>query len=191
MRRLKGIASVLFLVGCAQLPPAEVPHAPRSGAEAVVSDIDGTLTPGNLAFSEARPAAAQTVAAYSSKGYAIIYLSTRIPGFQTDLPAWLQRNGFPKGTIHVAQTPEERANATDYKSGILARYVQQGWHLAYAYGDSSTDFQAYARAGIPAEHVFALERRGQDKCQAGVYQQCLDGWEQNLRFVEHQVPVAR
>jgi phosphatidate phosphatase PAH1 len=191
MRGLTAIASVLFLAGCAQLPPAEVSHAPRSGAEAVVSDIDGTLTPENLAFNEVRPAAAQTIAVYSSKGYKIIYLSTRLPGFQADLPAWLRRNGFPEGTIHVAQSQEERDNPADYKSGMLARYAQQGWRLAYAYGDSSTDFQAYAKAGTPREHVFALKRRGQDRCQDGVYNQCLDGWEQNLQFVEQQVPVAR
>jgi phosphatidate phosphatase PAH1 len=191
MRGLAAIAGVLFLVACARLPPAEVPHAPRSGAEAVVSDIDGTLTPENLAFNEVRPAAAQTITAYSSKGYEVIYLSTRIPGFQADLPAWLRRNGFPDGTIHVAQTREERDNPAHYKSGMLARYAQQGWHLAYAYGDSSTDFQAYAQAGIPREHVFALKRRGQDKCENGVYKQCLDGWGQNLQFVDQQVPVAR
>lgn len=192
MSGLKAISSVLLLAGCAQLPPAEVPHAPRSTAEAVVFDIDGTLTPANFAYSEARPAAAQTVTTYSNKGYKIIYLSTRMPGFQTKLPGWLQRNGFPKGTIHVAQTWKERSNAAKFKSGILAHYKQQGWHLAYAYGDSSTDFQAYAQAGIPKEHVFALKRRGQDKCQQGVYQHCLNDWEQNLRFVKQlKTPAGR
>lgn len=191
MRGLKIIASALFVTGCVQLPPAKVPQAPRSSAAAVVFDIDGTLTPAVLAVSEVRPAAAQTVATYASKGYTIIYVSTRIPAFQGDLPAWLQRNGFPEGVLHVAQTPEERDNAADYKSEVLALYVRQGWHLAYAYGDSSTDFQAYANAGIPKEYVFALKRRGEDKCQDGIYQKCLDGWEQNLRFVEQQVPVAR
>jgi hypothetical protein len=191
MRGLKATASLLLLAGCSQLPPVGVPPAPPSGAQAVVFDIDGTLTPEDLAVSEARPAAAQAVTAYSIKGYKIIYLSTRVPGFQTGLPAWLQRNGFPAGTIHVAQTSEERGNAADYKSGMLARYVQYGWRLAYAYGDSSTDFQAYATAAIPRERVFALRRRGQENCQDGVYRECLDGWTQHLGYVEQQVPVAQ
>jgi phosphatidate phosphatase PAH1 len=168
-----------------------VAHAPDTGAEAVVLDVDGTLTPSVLAVTEARPVAARSVAAYSKKGYSVIYLSTRIPAFQSGLPGWLKQNGFPEGTIHVAQTKEEREHAADYKSGILERYVKQGWHLAYAYGDSTTDFQAYANAGIPKEHVFALKRRGQDQCMDGVYRQCLDGWEQILPFVEQQVPAVR
>ena len=191
MRGLKVCTSALLLAACAQLPPVEVPHAPSPRAEAVVFDIDGTLTPSVLAVSEVRPGAAQVITDYSEKGYTIIYLSTRIPAFQSGLPAWLEQNRFPEGTLHVAQTREERANAAGYKSGILERYVKQGWHLAYAYGDSSTDFEAYAKAGIPKAHVFALKRRGEDQCMDGVYHQCLDGWEQNLPFVEHQVPVAR
>ena len=191
MRGLNTCASLLFLAACAQLPPIEVPHAPRPGTEAVVFDIDGTLTPSVLAVSEVRPGAARAVTAYSKKGYTIIYLSTRIPVFQSGLPAWLEQNGFPDGALHVAQTGEERDNAAEYKSGMLERYLKQGWHLAYAYGDSSTDFQAYAKAGLPKAHVFALKRRGQDHCQEGVYQQCLDGWEQVLPFVEQQVPAVR
>jgi len=191
MRGLKVCASVLLVSACAQLPPVKVPDAPSPGAEAVVFDVDGTLTPSILAVSEARPAAAQAVTAYSKKGYTIVYLSTRIPAFQSELPIWLGKNGFPKGAIHVAQTREERSNAANYKTGILDRYLMQGWHLAYAYGDSSTDFEAYANAGIPKAHVFALKRRGEDQCMDGVYRQCLDGWEQNLQFVEQQVPVVR
>lgn len=191
MRGLKACASALLLAACAQLPPVEVPHATDTGAEAVVFDIDGTLTPSVLAVTEARPAAAEAVTAYSKKGYAVIYLSTRIPAFQSGLPDWLKHNGFPDGAIHVAQTTEERDNAADYKSGILQHYLKQGWHLAYAYGDSSTDFQSYAMAGIPKARVFALKRRGQEQCQEGVYQQCLGGWEQVLPFVEQQVPAVR
>lgn len=191
MRGLRACASALLLAACAQLPPVEVPLAPDTGADAVVFDIDGTLTPSVLAVTEARPVAAEAVTAYSKKGYAVIYLSTRVPAFQSGLPDWLKQNGFPDGAIHVAQTTEERENAADYKSGILERYLKRGWHLAYAYGDSSTDFEAYAKAGIPTAHVFALKRRGENQCQDGVYQQCLDGWEQILPFVERQVPAVR
>lgn len=137
VRGLKVCASVLLLAACAQLPPAEVPLAPGPRAEAVVFDVDGTLTPSVLAVSEVRPGAAQ------------------------------------------------------YKTGILDRYLTRGWHLAYAYGDSTTDFEAYAKTGITKSRVFALKRRGQNQCQDGVYQQCLDGWEQNIQFVKQRVPVVR
>jgi phosphatidate phosphatase PAH1 len=191
MPRFTSLFCALFLAACAQLPPAEIPSAPQTRAQVVVLDIDGTLTPEDWAFAEVRPAAAQTVTAYSAKGYTIVYLSVRIPGLQQDLPGWLDRNGFPRGTLHVAQTSEERNDAGAYKSAVLTQYVKQGWRLAYAYGDSWTDFQAYASAGMPKERVFALRRRSQQNCQPGVYKACLDGWQQQPLYVEREVPNAQ
>ena len=67
---------------------------------------------------------------------------------------------------------------------LLAAYVRQGWRLAWAYGDSSTDFEAYAQAGVPKERVYALKRRGDDQCQPGAWQACLDGWEPHLAAID-------
>lgn len=192
MRLFACAAMGLGISGCAQVPPAEVPPTSATQRHVVVLDIDGTLTPDNPDVFEARPSAAEAVGALSNKGYKIVYVTTRIPLFQSMLPKWLKENGFPDGSsLHIAQTSEERADPSDYKARILALYSQKGWRLDYAYGDSSTDFTAYAKAGIPREHVFALKRRDATVCQDGAYQTCLDGWTEHLPYIEREIPSAR
>jgi phosphatidate phosphatase PAH1 len=181
----------LMLWSCAQIPPAEVPVPAHNRWQAVVLDIDGTLTPKVVSVSEARPGAAHALNAYAAKGYTIVYLTARNPLFQAGLPDWLEQEGFPPGHLHVAQTAAERTQADVFKARILNEYVQRGWRLAYAYGDSSTDFRAYAGAGIPQERVFALRRRGSQECQSGAYRLCLDGWSEHLTFIGRDVPGVR
>ncbi|WKE64053.1 HAD family acid phosphatase [Gallaecimonas kandeliae] len=181
----------LSLMGCSQLPAAEVPLPSPGQASLVVSDIDGTLTPEILAVNQARPDAAKALRAFAEKGYRIVYVSTRIPLFQSGLPAWLRKNGFPEGSLHVAQSSEDRGNPARFKAQILNAYVKQGWRLAYGFGDSSTDFAAYAAAGIPKERVFALKRKGAKDCQPGLYQRCLSSWTQLLPYIAKDVATAK
>jgi acid phosphatase class B len=185
------VALALSLSACALIPPVDVPPMSGKQSQAVVFDIDGTLTPRDVDVFEPRPSAAQAVNAFKTKGYAIVYITTRVPLFQAELPNWLKQNGFPPGTLHVAQTADERARPDQYKAGILARYVNAGWKLAYAYGDSTTDFEAYAKVGIPKERVYALKRRGESDCQQGAYALCLDGWAQHLPFIASDVAELR
>lgn len=169
---LHGICLAAIMLLGAQTAAAD----PAIGRQLVVFDIDGTLTPHNLFVREARPGAAEVVATYVAQGYHVIYLTTRIPSFQSGLSAWLARHGFPAAPLHVAQSREERRDPVAFKAKVLEEYAQSGWQLAWAYGDSPTDFAAYARAGIPKERVFALRRRFAPACADGVYQACLDGW---------------
>lgn len=187
MRHFGPLIIALSVVGCATIPQVEVPPPSKSQGQAVVLDIDGTLTPKNMAVHEPRPGAAEAVRALSAKGYKIIYLTTRIPLYQSGLPDWLRQNGFPEGILHVAQSGEERDQAGKFKARVLAAYLQRGWRLAYAYGDSSTDFTAYAEAGIPRERVFGLRRKGSKDCQIGVYQTCLAGWTEHLPYIESEI----
>jgi phosphatidate phosphatase PAH1 len=191
MRYLPLSIAALLICGCAQIPPVDVPSPTPSQGSAVITDIDGTLTPTNIDVFESRPGAAIALNALSKKGYKIVYLTTRIPLFRSGLPDWLQQNGFPPGSLHVAQTTDERNSPDKFKAQVLAAYAGAGWRLAYAYGDSSTDFTAYAEAHIPKDHVFALRRRGDSKCQDGVYQTCLEGWEEHLPYIDNEVPSAR
>lgn len=176
--------------GCAQLPAQAVPAPPKAQQPLVVVDIDGTLTPAVLAAHEARPAAAEVLAAYVAKGYGLAYITARTPLAQAGLPGWLSRMGFPAAALHVAQSAAERADVAGFKAGVIRAYAQRGWRLAWAYGDSTTDFDAYAQAGFAREQVFALRRRGDTHCQPGTYAQCLDGWEP-LRQPVAQLPDAR
>lgn len=191
MRHLGLLIIALSAWGCSTIPQVEVPPPSPSQGQAVVLDIDGTLTPKNMAVYEPRPGAAEAIRALSAKGYKIIYLSARIPLYQAGLPDWLRRNGFPEGILHVAQSGEERDQADKFKARVLAAYLQRGWRLAYAYGDSSTDFTAYAEAGIPRERVFGLKRKDSKVCQPGVYLTCLAGWTEHLPYIERDIASVK
>lgn len=190
MRQLATLMIASLLFACEQIQPVAVPVPSEAQRQAVVVDIDGTLTPRVTAVFEARPGATEALNAFAGKGYKIVYLTARIPLFQANLPNWLQRNGFPEGSLHVAQTGQERAQVDQFKARILTAYLTRGWRVAYAYGDSSTDFEAYASAGIPEGHVFALRRKGAQKCQSGAYRLCLTGWLGHLPFIAREVPNA-
>ena len=183
MRFLISLPALLLLLiaGCAQVPPSPVPAPTSSQSRAVVFDVDGTLTPDVLAITEVRANAAKAVGMYAEQGYKIVYLSVRIQGFQAELPAWLKENGFPDGSIHVSQA----SKPDEFKAGILNEYKAKGWILVGAYGDSETDFAAYAKADIPKNRVFALKRRGWLDCTEGVYRECLAGWTEHLTFISN------
>ncbi len=154
----------------------DIPAAHAGADRMVVFDIDGTLTPSVWAYRFARPRAADVVQAYARAGVRVIYLSARRRVFQHEMPEWLAEHGFPDAPLYLTATVEDRADNAAFKTRILTEWVDQGWHIVAAYGDSSTDFAAYGAAGIPAEHVFALRRFGYDTCLPGVYAGCHDGW---------------
>lgn len=176
-----------LVAGCAAMPPPEMAAPPRAGQPLVAVDIDGTLTPNNLAFLEPRDGAASVLALYAARGYRVVYLTSRVPGLQSGLPEWLQRHGFPEGPLHIAPSADARADIAHYKTTVLRAYLGLGWRLAFAYGDSTTDFQAYAEAGLPPAQVFALKRRGDAQCQPGAWSLCLDDWSDHLPWVRQLV----
>ena len=190
MRHLIILSVAVLCSSCAQLPPAAVADAPPRQAQAVVFDIDGTLTPAVSTIFEAREDAARGVRMFADKGYTIIYLSTRVSWFSANIPGWLKDNGFPAGSLHVAQTDEDRNRPDAYKTRMLKDFMAHGWRVRFAYGDSSTDFSAYAATGIPKESVFALRRRYEADCQPGEWKACLKGWTEHLDFVTRSVPSA-
>ncbi|MDF7801847.1 hypothetical protein P4C99_20380 [Pontiellaceae bacterium B1224] len=178
---------VLALSGCA-LKPEPIPPAPSVQAQAVVFDIDGTLTPDVKSIYSVRPEAAEAVQLYADKGFTVIYLSARIKLFQSNIPGWLEKNDFPDGPIHVPESRADAENHAAFKTRILKAYQEKGWILAYAYGDSTTDFEAYTAVGIPKEHIFALQRKGDTACQPGTWNTCLENWSEQIGVVEVSMP---
>lgn len=185
------VTASVFATGCAQLPPVPIPDPSPQVQQVVVLDIDGTLTPHNLSVFEARPDAEEVVKAYVDKGYKIVYVTTRIPGLQSGLAQWLKEHNFPSDPVHIAQTTEERKRPAAFKATILRGYTDKGWQLAYAYGDSSTDFLAYMSAGIPKERIFALKRQGSEDCEGGGFATCLEDWTAHIDYVKREVPNLR
>ena len=187
---LSATASV-FATGCAQLPAVSVLAPSSQSSQVVVLDIDGTITPHNLSVFEARPDAEKVVAAYLSKGYKVVYVTTRVPGFQSGLAQWLEKNNLPSQPVHIAQTADERKMPAAFKASILRSYTEKGWQLAYAYGDSATDLLAYLSAGIPQGRIFALKRRGSEVCEGGGIAPCLDDWTAHIGYVQSEVPSLK
>ncbi len=120
-------------------------------------------------------------------GYQVVYLSARVPWYSNGIPEWLSKNGFPSGPVHVAQTRADNRDPAPFKARQLAALIERGWDIVLAYGDSSTDFEAYAAAGIARDRVFALQRQGANTCQAGEWNRCLGGWTEHLDFLSEWV----
>ncbi len=188
MRHLITVLAATLCISCAQLPVA-IPAAPQPQAAAVVFDIDGTLTPDVYAVTEVRPDAAKAARLFADKGYRVIYLSARVGLLQAGIPQWLKGNGFPEGSMYLSQTDEDHKQPNLFKARVLKEFISLGWDVRFGYGDSSTDFAAYADAGIPKERVFALRRRGDAQCQDGVWRDCLKGWTEHLEFVTSLPPA--
>lgn len=180
LRRLRTVAVscafAVLLAACTHLPSVVVPQA-ANGSEFVVFDIDGTLTPTVASIFSVRPDASYVARLYGQRGYRIIYLTARAPALQGNLRGYLSRYGFPAGDLIAPKTRLEHRSPAAFKARVLHGYIARGWKIAAAYGDSSTDFEAYAAVGVPRQRVFALRRVGAATCQPGIWIACLPGWE--------------
>jgi phosphatidate phosphatase PAH1 len=149
-----------------------------------VFDIDGTLTPHPVEVWKVRPNAAKVIQLYSDKGYKIIYLSARLP-VKVLTSTWLKKKGLSEGIGCFSETVLMDDQVEEFKISKLKTFKDMGWQLSFAYGDSSTDFAAYAAASIPSTNVFALRRKGESSCQLGAWKMCLSEWdeEEHIKFV--------
>lgn len=175
--------------GCAATADEIVPATPGQH-EAVVFDIDGTLTPKVSAIHTAREGAADAVQAFADAGYSIVYLSARMPLLQGGIRGWLKENGFPPGSLQLTENHEDRNDHAAFKQRVLVAYKAAGWRFIAAYGDSSTDFEAYAGAGIDPLRVFALKREGKDSCQPGVWAACYATWTEQMGLIADLVKAG-
>lgn len=186
MRNLSILLLAILCSSCA-LQTFDIQKAPLKTNQAVVFDIDGTLTPKVWAISIARDDAASAVLSFASNGYKIIYLSARPRFLQSGIPGWLKENHFPEGSIQVPQTSTDSSDHGAFKKRILEEFKRNGWRFFAAYGDSTTDFEAYSAVGIDKDHVFALRRAGDDACQPGIWAKCLNSWADHMDDIRQMV----
>ena len=129
------------------------------GAKVFVSDVDGTLTDSELgAFiglltsstPSAQPDAAAVLNALVARGYRPFYLTARPEWFVGRTRKFLDDNGFPPGVLHTALnfTGAQGGAAAPFKAGELARLAARGLTPSIAFGNTSTDADAYEAAGI-------------------------------------------
>ena len=147
--------------------------------EAVVFDIDGTLTTGDdqmvkqlLAGKSPvmRAGAVEAVAAHAKKGRQPVFITGR-PRFLAGITRkWLARHRFAKGplllTTSLSEAKPSESGVQAFKKTQLQRLKSKvGLRLLAAYGNATTDICAYAQAGIDPKATFILGKHGGKSCK--------------------------
>lgn len=143
----------------------------ESGTKVVVTDIDGTLTlsdeelfkqidDGSYTPLE-NTSAALLMNTWADKGYQVVYLTARPHAFRAETRAWLDDLGYPVGPVVTANSLVFGDSARQYKREWVNRIVSSfGWEVAAAYGNATSDIDAYEDAGISKEITFIVGENG-------------------------------
>lgn len=129
------------------------------GARVVVTGLDGTLVSG--AGVEVEPveirSASRTLRAWSAKGYAVVYLTSRAHARRAETRAWLEARAFPTGPVITASGPLQGDATRAFKRDWVSRMIDDfGWEVVAAYGSGDSDAGAYEDAGIPEDTTFIV-----------------------------------
>ena len=146
-----------------------------AATDAVVCDIDGTLTTGDseviqevLAdlfngsyIPEMRVQATNVVQAWADRGYLIVYLTGRPDLLRKASQTWLVDKGFPPGAVHLTDTNAQAlptsSGVAKYKTDYLNKLINtHGIKFYAAYGNSSTDIEAYENVSIPKTRTYII-----------------------------------
>jgi hypothetical protein len=138
----------------------------RPGMQAIVTDIDGTLTTSDwetykdVIFggdATMYADADRVIKEWARKGYRIVYLTARPQIVNRYSRAWLAKRGFPFGPLRLAEDTGVVADAHAEKLGFLndtKKRVGVVWRPAY--GNATTDITAYETAGIPKADTYII-----------------------------------
>lgn len=168
------------------------------GTEAVLFDIDGTLTESDLeqigdypAIRRASPkdGAYSLVRQYLDKGYQPIYLSARVYWYQKGTRDWLQWMGLPPGFLRTSLSNETSLFRTAaYKIEQIKQLQAAGVNIVRAYGNAKTDAEAFIKAGLAADRSFTI---GADAGFYGTTAITGNSYQQHIRQAVAPFPSAR
>lgn len=139
------------------------------GTRLVVSDVDGTLTKGELseAFAlllgklpSAHPGAADLFQKLVKKGYRPLYLTARAENLLQRTRDFLAKENFPAGIVETSNAKLLGINGDEaiaYKTEALQRLRDRGFVLAYGFGNTDVDDGAFANADIPTSNRFFMK----------------------------------
>lgn len=164
--------------GDATQTPGYLVVAPR-GARLTVFDIDGTLTTSDLELVKdvitdvfepilrgtyvptAHPYARELVEERERRGGVPIFLTGRPYWLTKGSREWLSGMRIPVGALHTTDSNSEAlTRVAAYKTAFLTSLKAQGFVLEAAYGNATTDIEAYAAAGIPKTDTFIIGKHG-------------------------------
>jgi phosphatidate phosphatase PAH1 len=137
------------------------------GTQFVLSDIDGTLTQsddelfaeiGDPTYDQqTKGSAIELIQAWDDKGYGLVYLTARPGDFRPMTEAWKARRGLPHGLTQFAFSLVFDATARAYKAEFISTLLNDmQWEIVAAYGNATSDIEAYADAGIPLDVTFII-----------------------------------
>lgn len=138
----------------------------------VIFDMDGTLTTSDFESvkeysseffnsnytAEMYDNANDVVKYYAANGYDILYLTARPYWLIEESQNWLIKEDFPRGLVHTSAGSELLlgASAAAFKSEYLKNLKAQGIQFCYAYGNASSDVQAYYNVGVDKKNMFTI-----------------------------------
>lgn len=139
----------------------------KPGAKAVIFDIDGTLTTSDreqvldymgIKAADARAGAGELVNHYVAKGYHPIFLTGRTYWYAKGARNWLSSYlNVPDFTLRTTKNNETGLfNVAEYKASEISNFKAQGIEIFRAYGNASTDIEAYEAAGIPKSDTYIV-----------------------------------
>lgn len=143
-------------------------HLWPEGTQAVITDIDGTLSANDQEFLTQlfddvnhtplkNTQATEMMGAWDGKGFKSLYLTARPNEFRWQTRVWLREEGFPFGPIETAESFVFGESARAYKRRFVELSVGQ-WAFDYiaAYGNAQSDVDAYEDAGIPKGITYTI-----------------------------------
>ncbi|MBI5609252.1 MAG: hypothetical protein HY902_10280 [Deltaproteobacteria bacterium] len=141
-----------------------------AGVQAVVTDIDGTLTTSDWelfqdvifgASAAMYPDANTAMQQFGKKDYRLVYVTGRPQMVNRYSRIWLADHDFPLGplflTEDVAQTLPTATGVQKFKADLLndlKSAVKINWIASF--GNATTDIGAYYAAGLPKDKVFII-----------------------------------
>ena len=137
--------------------------------QAVIFDIDGTLTLSDAeqigdyvgtSTAQAFYFARETVQAYREKGYQLVFLTARPYWMAKGSREWL-RNEMQQSDWHLrlnadGEIPSSFGGHAEYKRDYINKLKSEGLDIVRAYGNASTDIEAYEEAGIPKSETYII-----------------------------------
>jgi hypothetical protein len=131
------------------------------GTRAVLFDIDGTLTTGDVELLEdllgddapnLRAGAPEVAKHWDAQGAVLVYMTGRPYFLRGSSRAWLEHHGFPPGVLFTVEEYREAlptlSGVGEFKRRRVAAMIEAGLVFDAAYGNAATDVCAYAEGGI-------------------------------------------
>lgn len=125
-----------------------------------VSDVDGTLTTSEIVeglasllgtLPPAHPGAAVLFNGLTKKGYRPLYLSARSTNLVQRTRDFVRSKKFPQGVIQTSSAGTfgiSGAKGAAYKSEVLKGYEDRGFKIAFGFGNTAVDAEAFSNASI-------------------------------------------